>query len=151
MADIEEMVSIAAPPDQVWAVLSDFGAIASWAPNVDHSSLTTDQQDGVGAVRRVQVGRNALLEQVVEWESGERLAYSIQGLPPVIRSVVNTWALAADGESTKVTLTSQVDAGPRPPQQLIARAIGKGLAKASRQMLDGLAARVHAQTQEART
>ena len=149
MADIEESATIAASSDRVWVVLSDFGAIASWASNVDHSCLTTARREGVGAVRRVQVGRNALLEEVVEWEPGERLAYSIEGLPSVVRSVVNTWTLVADGDSTTVTLTSRIDAGPRPPQQLVARAIGKGLAKASRQMLDGLTAAMEAQPQAA--
>ena len=41
---------IDAPPDRVWKLLADYGAIASWAPNVDHSCLLTDRADGVGAV-----------------------------------------------------------------------------------------------------
>lgn len=146
MAEIEETTSIACSPDEVWAALGDFGAIAQWAPNVGHSCLTTAQAEGIGMVRRVQIGRNALLEGIVDWEPGERLAYSIEGLPPVVRSVVNTWALSGDGESTVVTLTSAVDAGPRPPQQLAARVFAKALAKASREMLAGLKAHVEAQS-----
>ena len=138
MAQIAETTTIARSPEQVWAVLADFGSIAEWAPNVDHSCLTTELQQAVGSTRRVQVGRNALLEQVVEWEAGHRLAYTIEGLPPVIRSVTNSWQLEAVGPATAVTITSVVNAGPRPPQQLVARAVGKVLAKASREMLDGL-------------
>lgn len=133
-----ERSSTARPPEAVWAALADFGGISRWAPNVDHSSLTTTQCEGVGAVRRVQVGRNALLERVVEWEPGSRLSYSIEGLPPVLRSVTNTWTIEGAGDATDVTLTSRIDAGPRPPQQLVARLIGRALAKASRQMLAGL-------------
>lgn len=138
MAEVVEESSIARSSDAVWAVLADFGAISRWAPNVDHSCVATEQADGVGAVRRVQVGRNAFLERVVAWEPGHELGYSIEGLPPVVRSVTNTWTLEGSGASTTVTLTSRVDAGPRPPQQLIARIAGKGLAKASREMLAGL-------------
>lgn len=138
MADIVETTSIARPPGEVWDALAQFGDIAHWAPNVDHSCLTTHESEGVGTVRRVQVGRTALLERVEEWEPGERLAYRIEGLPPVVRSVTNTWHLEAAGASTIVTLTSIVDTGPRPPQQLIARIVGKGLGKASREMLAGL-------------
>lgn len=142
MPEIAETTTIARPPGDVWAVLADFGAISRWAPNVDHSCLITEQADQIGAVRRVQVGRAALLERVVEWSPGERLSYTIHGLPPVIREATNTWTLAESDASTIVTVTSRIDAGPRPPQQLIARLANKGLARASRQMLAGLTSHV---------
>jgi len=140
MADVTQATSIVCPPEDVWAVLADFGGISRWAPNVDHSCLTTSQREGAGAVRRVQVGRNALLERVVEWEPGERLAYAIVGLPPVVRAAVNTWSLEADSGATRVTLRTRVDTGPHPPQHLVARAIGRVMGKASVQMLAGLKA-----------
>ena len=138
MAEIVETTSIEGSPDQVWAVLGDFGGIGRWAPNVDHSCLATEQSSGVDCVRRVQVGRNALLERVVDWQERDRISYAIEGLPPVVRSTINTWALEAHGDSTTVTLTTQIDTGPRPPQQIIGRALGKVMAKASREMLAGL-------------
>ena len=138
MAEIQETTTIARSPNDVWATLADFGAIGRWAPNVDHSCLAAQQGDGVGAVRRVQVGRNALLERVAEWEPGHKLAYSIEGLPPVVRSVINTWELEGSGAATTVTLTSRIDTGPRPPQQVVARVFGRVLGKASREMLAGL-------------
>lgn len=142
MAEIAETVSIARPPEDVWAALADFGGISRWAPGVDHSCLTAEQREGVGAQRRVQVGRNAFLERVVEWEPGHRLAYLIEGLPPVVRSVTNSWELEGSGHSTTVTLSSRIDTGPRPPQQLVARVVGRALGKASREMLTGLKAHV---------
>lgn len=150
MVEIAETASIAGATSSVWPMLEDFGGVARWAPNVDHSCLTTEQSSGVGCERRVQVGRNALLEQIVEWVAGERLAYSIKGLPPVMRSVVNTWTFDGNGDSTTVTLTTQVDAGPRPPQQVAARVFAKVMAKASREMLAGLKAHIEtAQSLEA--
>ena len=148
MAEMAQRSIITRPPDVVWSALSDFAGISRWAPNVAHSCLTTDQETGVGTVRRVQVGRNALLETVEEWVPGERLSYSIAGLPPVVRSVTNTWELDARGRSTNVTLTTRVDAGPRPPQQLIARVAGRVLARAGQDLLGGLTA--HLDTEEAR-
>ncbi len=142
MAEIVESTRIKGSTDQVWAALGDFGAIARWAPNVDHSCLTTEQSKGVDCVRRVQVGRNALLERVTDWHEQEQLSYVIVGLPPVVRSAVNTWALEAHGDSTMVTLRTRVITGPRPPQQLVGRVLGRVLAKASREMLDGLKAHV---------
>ena len=129
---------------RVWDVLADFGAISTWASNVDHSCLLVDPgvgDDLDGATRRIQTGRTALVERIVDWSPPARLAYRIEGLPPVLRSVVNEWRLTSPGtpNSTYVALVTQVDCGPRPPQQLIARAAGRSLARASDKMLDGLA------------
>jgi hypothetical protein len=108
----------------VWAVLADFDAISRWAPNVEHSCLTTSIAEGVVATRRIQTGRSTVLETVTAWEPERHLAYSITGLPPVIRSVTNTWRLAdldaTSGGASEVTLTSTIDAEPRPPQQVVA-------------------------------
>lgn len=138
MVEVVEAFAIERAPDVVWAALADLGAISRWAPNVEHSCLTTEQRNGTGTVRRVQVGRTALLERVTEWEPTRRLSYEIEGLPPVVRSATNTWELFPWGGGTQVTLTSHIDAGPRLPQQLIARVVGRASAKASRQMLAGL-------------
>ena len=140
MAEVEKSTTIDAPLEAVWQRLADFGAISGWAANVDHSCLMSDQTEGVGTTRRIQVGRNTVIERVTTWEPAQRLAYEIVGLPPVVRSVTNTWELTADAEGTHVALTSTIDTGPRPPQQLVARAIGRRLGQASEQMLDGLAA-----------
>lgn len=129
---------IEATADQVWAVLADFGAIASWAPNVDHASLMSDRAVDVGCLRRVQVGRVTLVERVFEWTPPSTLAYEIEGLPPVVRSAVNRWTIEPVGEAAMVSLSSTIDAGPRPPQQLVARAIGRRLGAANDQLLSGL-------------
>ncbi len=122
----------------MWAVLADFAAISGWAPNVDHSCLMTEQTEGVGTVRRIQTGRTTIVETVEVWEPGVAMSYRITGLPPVIKSVTNTWRLGASGDSTMVLLTTDIDTGPRPPQQVIAKVVGRRLAAASEQMIAGL-------------
>lgn len=139
MATVQRTEVIDAAPAAVWSLLADFAAISRWAPNVDHSSLMTEQSEGVGAVRRIQTSGTTVLETVEWWEPGVGLSYAITGLPPVIRSVTNTWRLEPVGAQTDVSLTSEIDAGPRPPQQLVAKAVGRKLGEASDQMLSGLA------------
>lgn len=145
MTTVERAGVIDAPLDRVWDVLGDFGAIASWAPNVDHSCLLTESSDGVGVVRRIQTGRASLREAVETWEPSVSLSYRIIGLPPVVRSVTNTWRLVGSVDSTlgrtRVTLTSDIDCGAWPPQQMIARVVGRRLAAASEQMIAGLTER----------
>ncbi|WCO66910.1 SRPBCC family protein [Iamia majanohamensis] len=144
MTDVVRARTIARPPEEVWDALADFGAIATWADRVDHSSLLRPGAGGgaadVGAERRVQVGRSALLERVVESDRPDALAYDIEGLPPVVRRARNAWSLTSAGDgATAVTLTSTVDCGPRPPQKLVARLVGRRMGKESDSMLAGLA------------
>ncbi len=142
MADVTRERRIDVGADQVWAALADFGTISTWAPNVDHSCLLSNQTAGVGMVRRIQAGRVTVVETVEHWDPGVSLRYSITGLPAVVRSVTNTWQLAAvdNGASTAVSLTTAIDAGPRPPQRAIAKVIGRKLGQASVDMLAGLVA-----------
>jgi uncharacterized protein YndB with AHSA1/START domain len=130
---------VPASPDAVWAVLGDFGSLASWAPELDHTCLLREGDLDVGLARRVQMGRTTLVETVDVVEPGRRLGYRIEGLPPVLRRVRNEWTLDPAGDGTAVTVTSTVDAGPRPPQRLVARLAALRLTRASDSMLAGLA------------
>ena len=131
-----------AAPDAVWTALDDFGSISGWADNVEHSCIL-EQPDGamVGLARRVQVGRNALVERIVDHDPPRTLAYDIEGLPPRLRTVRNRWRVAPAGQGRSVvTLVSTVEIGPRPPQRLAERVVGRVLARQSDVMLAGLAA-----------
>ncbi len=141
MACVSRSRVVLASADDIWSVLSAFADISQWAPNVDHSCMMSDIISGVGAVRRIQTGSTVVLETVLTWEPNAELSYRLDGLPPVLRSVVNSWTLTPNGAgSTLVVLTSTIDAGSRPPQRAIAAAVAKKLASASDQMLDGLMA-----------
>jgi hypothetical protein len=141
MASVARSRVVLASPSDVWSVLSAFGEISRWAPNVDHSCMMSDVASGVGAVRRIQAGSTVVLETVLTWEPDVGLSYRLDGLPPVLRSVVNSWSLTPNGAgSTLVVLTSTIDAGSKPPQRAIAAAVGQKLASASDDMLDGIMA-----------
>jgi len=126
-----------AAPDAVWAVLADFPGIGRWFDGLDHATALTEASGGVGAARRIQVGRTTLVETVTEWDPPRRLAYTIEGLPAVVPPVTNGWDLVADGAGTSVTVTSSVAAGG-PMSRVIGRLAGARLAKASDAMLAGL-------------
>jgi hypothetical protein len=145
VADILRTRIIAARGQEVWDVLADFGAIGSWADNVDHSCILSSGVDGaaVGTTRRVQVKRDTLVERIIEFDPPHVLAYDIEGLPRLLRRVINRWTLAASaGDSSVVTLTSTVEIGPRPPQKLAERVVCRVMARQSDSMLAGLANRL---------
>jgi len=131
--------TIHAPPTPVWSLLARFDRIVDWAPDVAHSEAMTDPPFGVGAARRVQVRRMTLVETALEWDEGSALAYTIDGLPPVVDRVVNRWDLEAVGpDRTTVTTTVDVTPGPRPPMRLAAAILTRVMGRANAKMLAGL-------------
>ena len=131
-----------AGPEAVWSVLADYGGIGSWSSDVDHSTMISGLAAGVGARRRIQVGRLTIIERVTEWGPESTLAYDIEGLPlpKAIRAVVNRWVLVGAGDTTVVEITTTVDTGSSRLAGGLGRAIARRLARTSDHMLDDLAA-----------
>ena len=144
MASISRTLTVAAPASAVWDVLADFGSISAWASNVDHSCLLEHGDDpaAVGTSRRVQVGRDTLVERITDSAAPTTLRYSIEGLPRLLGRVANRWTVTPFGDSTAVTLTSTVDIGANPVARVAERAACRFMAKQSDTMLAGLAQRV---------
>jgi carbon monoxide dehydrogenase subunit G len=137
MTSTASHVSVAAPVEVVWELLADFADISSWASNVSQSSLLTTTAPGLGAVRRVQVGRAALRETVVRWDPGQALAYDIAGLPAVVTAARNTWTLERNGTGATVALTGDVETRGGP---LVARLVARQVGKACDELAQSLAA-----------
>ncbi len=140
MTAIERSTTVSATPDDVWAMLADFGAISAWVPSIQHSCLLSGQTAGVGTVRRVQIARQTLVERVTTWEPPRRLAYDIDGLPPIVGTARNTWRIAPASSGSDVVLVTEIDTGPHPVKALIARRVLDRMARASELMLAGLTA-----------
>jgi hypothetical protein len=142
VADIDRSCTVAADPQQVWDVLADFGSISSWADNVDHSCILNHGSEPVGTTRRVQIGRNALVERITEFDPTWALAYDVEGLPKRLHRFNNRWTLRRVQEgNTVVTLTSTVEIGSGPLQRLAERAVCRVQVRRSDVMLAGLAKR----------
>ncbi len=139
MSTIERSTDVAATPEQVWAVLAEFGSLAQWVPMIQHSCLLSEQTDGVGTVRRVQIARQTLVERVATWRPGNELAYSIEGLPPMVGPARNTWRLTATPDGCHVTLTTEIDTGRNPARRFVAGKVLERMSLASDAMLAGLA------------
>jgi carbon monoxide dehydrogenase subunit G len=144
VSDISRTRAIAAPPQAVWDVLADFGALSTWVDNVGHSCLLNHGPAGepVGTTRRVQVGRNTLVERITEFDAATTLAYDIEGLPARLGKVANRWTLRPTGVTTSVTLTSTLNIGTHLPARLAERVLLRFVAKQSDQLLAGLAHRL---------
>ena len=143
VGDIDRNRRITADPQAVWDVLADFGSISSWADNIDHSCILNQGREPIGTTRRVQIGRNALVETITEFDTTRALAYDVEGLPKHVRRFNNRWSLrpVAYG-GTLVTLTSTVEIGSGPMHKLAERAVCRAQVRQSDIMLAGLADRL---------
>jgi hypothetical protein len=142
VADIDRSRTVAANPKEVWDVLADFGSISSWADNIDHSCILSNGSEPVGTTRRVQIGRNTLVERITEFDPTWALAYDVEGLPKRLHRFTNRWTLRAiQGGNTVVTLTSTLEIGSGAMQRLAERALCRVQVRHSDVMLAGLANR----------
>jgi carbon monoxide dehydrogenase subunit G len=144
VTDTRRSRTIAAEPQAIWNVLADFGAVSSWADIVDHSCLLTPATDGiaVGTARRVQLGRNTLVERITEFDPVHALAYDVEGLPRLLGRVTSRWTLTPSIGGTVVTLASTVDIGSNPLQQLAERLVARVFTKQLDALLTGLTHRL---------
>jgi hypothetical protein len=145
VAETARSRTIAAEAQAIWDVLADFGAVSSWAQFVDHSCLLEHSTDGgaVGVSRRVQLGRNTLVERITAFDPPNTLSYDIEGLPRQVRHLRSTWTLRPLAIGfTEVTLTSRVEIGATPVQRLAERVFGRVSVKQLDLLLAGLARRL---------
>lgn len=143
MARIDRTRTVKAAPQKVWDVLADFGALSTWVDRVDHSCILTHGADGhIGTARRVQMGRQTLVERIVDWDPPHTLAYDIDGLPKMLRRVNNRWTLRPSGASSVVTLTSTVEIGSGRIRALGERVMCRLMTRESDGLLAGLANRL---------
>jgi uncharacterized protein YndB with AHSA1/START domain len=144
VADISRTRTIAAPPQAIWDVLADFGSLSSWADSADHSCILNQGPDGgaIDTTRRVQVGRNTVVERIIEFAPPSAIAYAITGLPRQFRHVVNRWTLVRSGGATEVTLTSKLEIGSNPVARAAEWVVCRGMARQSDSLLAALAKRM---------
>jgi len=144
VATVSRTRTLPAPVQAAWSIVADFGSISTWADNVDHSCILGHGPGGaLGTSRRVQVGRNTLVEKITEYVPPTVLAYDITGLPRRLGRVTNHWELAATAlGGTRVTLTSTVEMGADPFARIAAHLVCRMMARQSQTMLAGLAKRV---------
>jgi carbon monoxide dehydrogenase subunit G len=142
VSEVHRSRTIAADPQAVWNVLADFGAISSWADNIDHSCILNHGSEPVGTTRRVQIGRNALVEQITQYDDMHSLSYDLAGLPKRLRRFNNRWSLRPGNDGTVVTLSSTVEIGSGPIQKLAEQVVCRVQIRQSDIMLAGLAHRL---------
>lgn len=96
-------IDIAAAPEAVWAVVSDFGGLAGWMPGIESCTVEGD-------VRTVGMMGMEIQEVCTDRDDANRaLTYSVQPGAVPIESHTATIAVASDGAGSKVTWAVTVE------------------------------------------
>jgi uncharacterized membrane protein len=115
MSQIAKRISIHAPAAMVWQVLADFGSAEKWAPTVDQSRCSSENQRGVGARRVLRTSTGHVTEErVTAWNEGHAFTFEIpDGLPTGIVMLRETWSVenSTNGTDVAVTMDYQMQDG----------------------------------------
>ena len=102
MADGKVEVHIARPPDEVWALVADFGGLDTWMPGVESCELDGD-------VRTLQAMGTTLKERLVAQDDDARSqSYSIIDGPMPVEHHLATISVDADGDGSRFTWAWEV-------------------------------------------
>jgi len=105
MTTLENEITIAAPREKVWAILTDLGALDAYDPTVANAEVTSAQLSGVGASRKVDMadGRHWFSEEMTLCEPTERLAFELTACNFPISSLRHSYEVESVGEGTRVS------------------------------------------------
>jgi hypothetical protein len=107
MQRIEVVEECAAPPAVIWALLEDAENWSAWGPWRE-SELEREgmpRPAGVGAIRRLRVGRRVVREETTVFRPDREMAYRLlSGIP--VRNYEGRVRLAQVGSKATITWTS---------------------------------------------
>lgn len=114
MASIRYEITVDRPPSEVWDLISDFGGVYRYNPNVSHSRLTNGSaNEGVGATRHCDLSFSgaSVEERILEWHEGAGYALEIfdgEKLPP-FRSGVRAAVTVRPAGSERSVVAGSMD------------------------------------------
>lgn len=127
MADGKVEVEIARSPEDVWALIGDFGGLGDWMPGIESCEVEGD-------VRKLQTMGMEIHEQLVERDDTDRrISYTIIQSPMPLEHHLATLSVTAQGDGSRLEWAYEV----RPDE--MAAAFGpvyEGSAKAVKQHLE---------------
>jgi hypothetical protein len=123
MAKIHESSLIAVPVERVWAYVRDFNSLPKWFPGVTDSHIEPGvAANQAGCIRNFGLeGGPRIRERLLELSDQDHVCnYRMIECPLPIANYAATLRLsAADGNGTRVEITSQFDVAPAQEKEMI--------------------------------
>jgi hypothetical protein len=97
MAEGKAHAKIAATPDEVWALVGDFGGLGQWMPGIDACEVDGD-------VRKLQTMGLEIHEQLKDRDdAARRISYTILQSPMPLEHHLATITVTPDGDGSLLT------------------------------------------------
>lgn len=135
MASFTFTREIAAPPETVFAVLTDHRKYSELTPLRKSELERQGENDpnGVGAIRRLTAVGPPMREEVIAFEAPKRFSYTVlSGLP--VRDHVGTVELSEDGGGTRMVYAVRT----QPTLPVVGFAVIAGIKQAIKGLIDGV-------------
>lgn len=141
---IEAEIVVDVPPEDLWAVLTDDEAWPEWFGSPLTEVERTSDEPGIGATRRVTLGRGPVAAEIDEefhlWEPPHRWGFTALTGPGIFRSLVERCTIHVEGPGrTRITYKMAIEAHPLAAP--IVRAGRTGVRRSLTRALQGLADR----------
>lgn len=135
---LEASTTIAAPPEQVWALVSDLRRMPEWSPQCVKTFVRGGGPVGLGS-RMVNINRKGLLfwptqSKVVRYEPGREIAFRIKD-----NFTVWSFTLEPDGEGTRVVERREAPQGISDISVRLTKAVMGGVDDFTEHLREGMA------------
>ena len=104
MATIKNEITINAPIEKIWSILTDMEALDQYDPTVKKSTLISTEKTGIGAKRKVNMldGKNWFDEKVTVFIPNEALTIQLTDCSFPIKGLQHSYSFEKIGNQTKV-------------------------------------------------
>ncbi len=141
MSELINEITIDAPIEKIWAILSNVEGLENCDPNVKKSECLTNSKTGLGASRKVhmQDGKNWFDETITVFKQNEALTYELTACSFPITKLKHSYSFQKTANYVKVQQIMEYTVKFGLLGKLLnALMIGKQFDKGIKQFLDGL-------------
>ncbi len=104
MTTLHNEITINAPVEKIWNILTNLEALQQYDPTVLKSTVTSVKREGLGASRKVDMrdGKNWFKEEMTVCQSHEALTYRLTDCSFPVHSLQHSYRFERIGNQTKV-------------------------------------------------
>lgn len=104
MSKLINDITINAPIDKIWSILTDLELLDKTDPTVKKATLISENKSGLDAKRKVlmQDGKNWFDEKITIFKPNEELAYQLTDCSFPIKALKHTYSFQKNGVQIKV-------------------------------------------------
>lgn len=104
MTTLKNEITINAPIEKIWAVLSNLAVLEKYDPTVFKSELISNEKTGLGAKRKVHMmdGKNWFEEEVTIWQPNNALTFQLTACTFPIDGLKHSYSFSSDGNNTTI-------------------------------------------------